>query len=214
MHGAIFRSKLSLAQTSKAILATMAAQLDAFDSHFGNKGSKPEGTGLSTSEAQKLASLGYVGLQRSSSNVNPAVNGTDPKDTIARANEVLKAMLNISEGKPERAVPALQQVLVGQTDMYLAQYGMGIALAHQQQYAQAVEHLHKAIELQPDLGWAHYEMGASLLKTGDFKTAAVHLELASARLSKFREVHLLLAQSYDQLGKSKEAQVERNKASQ
>src|SRR6266567_3547722 len=191
-----------------------ADQLDAFDSHFGNKGSKPEGTGLSTSEAQKLASLGYVGLQRSSSNVNPAVNGTDPKDTIARANEVLKAMLNISEGKPERAVPALQQVLVGQTDMYLAQYGLGIALAHQQQYAQAVEHLHKAIELQPDLGWAHYEMGASLLKTGDFKTAAVHLELASARLSKFREVHLLLAQSYDQLGKSKEAQVERNKASQ
>src|SRR5207249_2392367 len=89
----------NLAQTSKAILATMAAQLDAFDSHFGNKGSKPEGTGLSTSEAQKLASLGYVGLQRSSSNVNPAVNGTDPKDSIALANEVLKAMLNISEGK-------------------------------------------------------------------------------------------------------------------
>jgi arylsulfatase A-like enzyme/Tfp pilus assembly protein PilF len=204
----------NLAQTSKAILATMAAQLDAFDSHFGNKGSKPEGTGLSTSEAQKLGSLGYVGLQRSSSNVNPAVNGTDPKDTIARANEVLKAMLNISEGKPERAVPALQHVLAGQTNMYLAQYGLGVALAHQQQYPQAVEHLHKAIELQPDSGWAHYEMGASLLKTGDFKTAAVHLELASARLPKFREVHLLLAQSYEQLGKSKEAQVERNKASQ
>src|SRR6266516_4566263 len=175
---------------------------------------KPELTELSMSEAQKLASLGYVGLQRSSSNANPAVNGTDPKDTIARANEVLKALLNLSEGKPKKALPALQQVLAGQTDMYLAQYGLGIALAHQQQYAQAVEHLHKAIELQPDSGWAHYEMGASLLKTGDFKTAAVHLELASARLSKFREVHLLLAQSYEQLGKSKEAQLERNKASQ
>src|SRR2546426_12002506 len=104
-----------------------------------------------------LAALGYVGWQGSSSNANPAVNGTDPKDTIARANEVLKALLNLSEGKPERAVPALQQVLVGQTDMYLAQYGLGIALAHQQQYAQAVEHFHKAIELQPDSGWAHYE---------------------------------------------------------
>jgi len=204
----------NLAQTSKAILATMATQLEAFDSHFGNRASQPEASGLSSSEAQKLASLGYVGLQRSSSNVNPAVNGTDPKDTIARANEVLKALLNLSEGKPERAVPALQQVLVGQTDMYLAQYGLGIALAHQQQYAQAVEHLHKAIELQPDSGWAHYEMGASLLKTGDFKTAAVHLELASARLPKFREVHLILAQSYEHLGKSKEAQVERKKASQ
>jgi len=204
----------NLAQTSKAIVATLASQLEAFDSHFNNKSSKPEAAGLSSSEAQKLASLGYVGLQKSSSNASPAVNGTDPKDSIALANEVLKALLNLSDGKPERAVPALQQVLAGQANMYLAQYGLGVALAHQQQYAQAVEHLHKAIELQPDSGWAHYEMGASLLKTGDFKTAAVHLELASARLPKFREVHLLLAQSYEQLGKSKEAQLERNKASQ
>src|SRR5207237_7944854 len=128
-----------LAQTSKAIVSTLASRLDAVDGHFGNRGSQPEAAGLSSSEAQKLASLGYVGLQRSSSNANPAVNGTDPKDTIARANEVLKALLNLSEGKPERAVPALQQVLVGQTDMYLAQYGLGIALAHQQQYDQAVE---------------------------------------------------------------------------
>jgi arylsulfatase A-like enzyme len=204
----------NLAQTSKAILATLASQLEAFDSHFDGRGSQAETSGLSSSEAQKLASLGYVGLQKSSSNANPAVNGTDPKDTIALANEVLKALLNLSEGKPERAVPALQQVLAGQANMYLAQYGLGVALAQQRQYAKAVEHLHKAIELQPDSAWAHYEMAASLIKIGDFETAAVHLELASARLPKFREVHLLLAQSYEQLGKSKEAQVERKKASQ
>src|SRR5206468_11973221 len=58
----------NLAQTSKAIVATLASQLEAFDSHFNNKSSKPETSGLSSSEAQKLASLGYVGLQRSSSN--------------------------------------------------------------------------------------------------------------------------------------------------
>src|SRR5436309_9253721 len=177
----------NLAQTSKAIVATLASQLEAFDSHFNNKSSKPEAAGLSSSEAQKLASLGYVGLQKSSSNASPAVNGTDPKDSIARANEVLKALLILSQGKPERAAPTLQQLLAGQANMYLAQYGLGVALAHQQQYAQAVEHLHKAIELQPDSGWAHYEMGASLLKIGDFKTAAVHLELASARLPKLRD---------------------------
>jgi arylsulfatase A-like enzyme/Tfp pilus assembly protein PilF len=204
----------NLAQTSKAILATLASQLEAFDSHFGGRGSQAETSGLSSSEAQKLASLGYVGLQKSSSNADPAVNGTDPKDTIALANEVLKALLNLSEGKPERTVPALQQVLAGQTNIYLAQYLLGVALAQRQEYTQAIEHLHEAIELQPDSGWAHYEMGASLLKIRDFKTAAVHLELASARLPKFREVHLLLAQSYEQLGKSKEAQVERKKASQ
>src|SRR5207244_5222315 len=79
----------NLAQTSKAIVATLASQLEAFDSHFNNKSSKPEAAGLSLSEAQTLDLVGYVGLQRSSSNVNPAVNGTDPKDNIARANEVL-----------------------------------------------------------------------------------------------------------------------------
>src|SRR5207244_13588493 len=58
----------NLAQTSKAIVATLASQLEAFDSHFGNRGSQPEAAGLSSSEAQKLASLGYGGLQRFSSN--------------------------------------------------------------------------------------------------------------------------------------------------
>src|SRR5437667_5849258 len=130
-------------------------------------------------------------MKRSSSNVNPAVNGTDPQDNIARANEVLKAMLNISDGKPERAVPALQQVLAGQANMYLAQYGLGVALAQQRQYAKAVEHLHKAIELQPDSGWAHYEMGASLLKTGDFKTAAVHLSGDPRQAGTAYEVNVL-----------------------
>src|SRR5207237_5754777 len=113
-----------LAQTSKAIVSTLASRLDAVDGHFGNRGSQPEAAGLSVSEAQKLASLGYVGLQKSSSNASPAVNGTDPKDSIARANEVLKALLILSQGKPERAAPTLQQLLAGQANMYLAQYGL------------------------------------------------------------------------------------------
>ncbi|PYX08133.1 MAG: hypothetical protein DMG88_11695 [Acidobacteria bacterium] len=207
-------AKRNLAQTSKAILATLASQLESFDSHFGRQGSKPETAGLSSTEVQKLASLGYVGLQKTPSGASPAVSGTDSKDTIARANEILKALLNVSEGRPERAVPALQQVLAAQANMYLAQYGLGVALAQQGQYAQAVEHLHKAIELQPDSAWAHYEMGASLVRIGDFKTAAIHLELASARLPKFRDARLLLAESYERLGKSKEAQIEQKKISQ
>jgi len=202
----------SLAETSQATLATMAAQLEAFDRHFGNQGGKSATKGLSSSEVQKLASLGYVGLQKSPSSANPAAAGTNPKDVIAQANEILKALLNLSEGKLEKALPTLQQAAKG--DTYLAQYGLGVGLAQQQQYRQAIEHLHKAIELQPNSPWAHYEMGKSLLKTGDFKTAAVHLDLATARLPKFRDAHLLLAESYEHLGRTKEAQAERNKVSQ
>jgi predicted Zn-dependent protease len=88
---------------------------------------------------------------------------------------------------------------------------MGALLAQRQQYKPAIEALHKAIELQPNSGWAHFAMGVCLVKTGDFKTAAVHLELATARLPEFSTVHRYLAESYEKLGKTKEAQAERAK---
>lgn len=203
----------NLAQISKATLETIAGQLETFRSHFQSQGGKSSGTGLTSSEIQKLASLGYVGLQKSASETGPAATGTDPKDTIAIANQVLNAMGKLSAGKPQLAATALQQAVAAQPNAYLAHYGLGVALAQQQQYPRAVERLHKAIELQPTSVWAHYEMGASLIKTGDFKTAAVHLELVGDRLPKFREAHLLLAQSYERLGLTKQAQAERDKAS-
>ena len=200
----------NLAQTSKATLDTMAAQLAAFSSHFGVAGNP---TALSSSEMQKLASLGYVGMQKSSVPVSAAA-GMDPKDQIATANQVNGAMSNLMVVKVETALPVLQRATASQPGAYLAHYGLGLALMQQQKYPTAIEHLHQAIELQPDSAWAHYEMGACLVKTGDFKTAAVHLELASARLPQFREVHLLLAQCYEHLGQSKAAQVEIDKAAQ
>jgi tetratricopeptide (TPR) repeat protein len=202
----------NLAQTSKATLAALAAQLEAFDSHFGDLRGKSATEGLSSSEMQKLASLGYVGLQKTASASNAAVTGTDPKDEIATANRVLNALASISEGKPDRAIAVLEQAVAAAPNMYLAQYVLGAALAEKQRYAQAIEHLHKAIELRPGSARAQYEMGASLVKTGDFKTAAAHLELAVVRLPEFREAHLLLAQCYDHLGQTKQAQVEKQKA--
>ena len=58
---------------------------------------------------QKLASLGYVGIQKS--NTASAPLGIDPKDSIATANKVESALQAIDDGKPEKALPILQQVL-------------------------------------------------------------------------------------------------------
>ena len=69
----------NLAQSSSAVLQTLAAQLKAFDDHLGNEAGKSGGSTLTSSEVQKLASLGYVGLQKSTSGVDAAVSGTDPK---------------------------------------------------------------------------------------------------------------------------------------
>jgi arylsulfatase A-like enzyme/Tfp pilus assembly protein PilF len=204
----------NLAQRTKATLETMASQLQALDSYLGNEPGKSTGSGLTSSEMQKLASLGYVGLQKSDAGVNAATEGADPKDVIAAINKTLAALLELDDGRPEKAIPGLRQVIAAQPGAYLAQYAMGTALTQQQQYAEAIGYLHKAIELQPDSAWAHYEMGLNLMKSGDFKTSAVHLEIASGRLPGFSALHSMLAEVYEHLGRSPEAAQERNKASQ
>jgi len=206
-------AKRNLAQNSKATLETIAAQLDAFDRRFSGSGAAADGSQLTSSEMQKLASLGYVGLQKSGSPTSTAVSGIDPKDGIATANKILLAQRLLNDGMPEKAVAALQPLMAAAASkMYLAQYVMGASLAQQGQYPQAIERLRSAIELQPDSAWAHYQMGSSLLHSGDYKTAIVHLEIASSRLPDFAAAHSLLAQAYDRLGRSDDAKRERARA--
>jgi len=200
----------NLAQTSKATLDTIAGQLEAFDRRFsGNVSGGPE---LTSSEMQKLASLGYVGLQKSAVSAGGAATGMDPKDSIATANKVLSALALLNDGKPEKAIAFVQPLLTANPKMYLAQFVMGASLARQHQYPQAIEYLRRAIELQPDSTWAHLEMGSTLLTTGDYKTAVIHLEIASSRLPEFAEAHLLLAQAYEHLGRTDDTKRERQKS--
>ena len=204
----------NLAETAKATLETMAAQLQNLDSHLGNESGKSTGSGLTSSEMQKLASLGYVGLQKSGTGVNAATEGTDPKDAITAINKTLAAVLELEDGKPEKGIPLLRQVVASRPNSYLTQYEMGNALIQQQQYAEAIGYLHKAIELQPESAWAHYAMGLSLRKTGDYKTSAVHLEIASGRLPGFSVLHSILADVYEHLGRTSDAARERSRVSQ
>jgi len=203
----------NLAQSSKATLDTMAAQLDSFDRHSSGEIGKSSAE-LSSSEMQKLASLGYIGLQKSSG-AAASVTGTDPKDKIATANKVIEATLARDQSKPDlaiaRAIAALDPVVSADPNLYLAQYTLGTVLARKAQYAEAAKHLHKAIELQPDSAWANYEIGATLVKTGDFKTAIVHLEIATGRLPAFAPAHLSLAEAYEHVGRTEDAKRERSK---
>ena len=201
----------NLAQSSKATLDTMAGQLESFSRRMSGEGGKASNATLSSSEMQKLASLGYVGLQKSGGS-STAVTGTDPKDKIATADKIAEATLALEQGKADRATATLMPLTSAEPGIFLAEYTLGAALAQKGEYAEAVKHLHKAIELQPDSGWAHYRMGASLLKTGDYKTASVHLEIAAGRLPAFAPAHLALAEVYDHLGRLDDAKKARGKA--
>ncbi|MGA7631787.1 MAG: sulfatase-like hydrolase/transferase [Terriglobales bacterium] len=204
----------NLAQSSKATLDTMAAQLDSFSRHFGGDVAKASAE-LSSSEMQKLASLGYIGMQKSSSSA-VAVAGIDPKDKIAIANKVIEAASASDQSKADianaRAIAAITAVVASDPHLYLAQYTLGADLARKGQYADAAKHLHTAIELQPDSAWAHYEIGATLLKTGEYKTAIVHLEIAAERLPAFAPAHQALAEAYDHTGRPEDAKRDRPKA--
>jgi superkiller protein 3 len=159
---------------------------------------------------QKLASLGYVGLQKSSTST-AAVTGTDPIDKIGIANRVIESAGG-EQSKPDHTIAALEPVVSADPSLYLAQFSLGTALARKARYAEATKHLHKAVELQPDSAWAHFEIGACLVKTGDFKTAIVHLEIAAGRLPAFAPAHLALAEAYDHTGRNEDAKRERSKA--
>ena len=177
----------NLAQTSKATLDTMASQLAAFDQRFSGSGNQQ--TQLTSTEMQKLASLGYVGIQKPAA-ANVVVSGLDPKEAISVINKVSTAMALLEEGKPDKSQATLEGFISAASSVYLAQYVLGVALAQQQKYPQAIQYLHRAIELQPDSAWAHYQMGDALLKSNDYKTAAVHLEIATERLPGFASAHI------------------------
>jgi len=200
----------NLAGTSRAVLDAMAGQLEAFDGRF--RAGKAVAA-LSSSEMQKLASLGYVGLQKQTA-ASASSSGLDPKDRIATANKLEAALRDLEAGLTEKALAASDPIAAKQPDLYLAQYISGVSNLRKQQYGRAGQYLHRAIELYPDSPWAHYYMGENLLRTGDFKTAAVHLEIACGRLPDFAPGHASLAQAYERTGRSADAGRERARAAQ
>ena len=202
----------NLAEASKATRDTIAAQLSVFNNKL-QKSGKTEASGLTSTEVEKLASLGYVGLERSASKTDAQVSGTDPKDAIANANRVLGAMLAFYRGELDKAIAELRGVVAVQPKLFLAQYGLGMALVEKDQYTEARDHLHAAIALHPDSGWAQYLMGVCLIKAGDFKTAVVHLEIASRQMPSLVGVHSALAEAYDRVGRKQDASRERSKVS-
>src|SRR5208283_4159318 len=101
---------------------TMASQLQALDSRLGD--GTPAASALTSSEMQKLASLGYVGLQNSGNGMNgaAAAAGTDPNRVIAAINRTMEALADLDDGNADGAVRALRPVLASQPNFYLAQY--------------------------------------------------------------------------------------------
>jgi choline-sulfatase len=204
----------NIAENRRAVFDTLAAQLGNFDRRLASGASAGLSSGLSSSELQKLSSLGYVGLQRSVAHDASAPAGSDPKDEIAVANRVLSAMAALRGGKPAQALPVLERVVATPPAIYLALYGLGLAHIAKKEYARAIEPLHQAIALRPDSALAHYAMGIAAFHSEDWNTAATHLEIVVARLPESAQAHEILGEAYSHLGRKSEAARETSKAAQ
>jgi arylsulfatase A-like enzyme/Tfp pilus assembly protein PilF len=182
----------NVAGNFKGTLDTLAGQVEGFDRRVA--GDASASAKLSSSEIQKLASLGYVGLNQQATG-SATIAGTDPKDKIGLANTVHKALAAIEDGKPQAAIPALQAVVTQDANLYLAQYALGVGYLQQAKYPQSIEHLRKAIQLMPESSWANFQMGVAMLKSGNGKTAVTHFEIALSRNPKWTEASAYLAQA-------------------
>ena len=197
--------KHNLSQTSKAVSATLAAQLNDFRSRTAV--ALTEMPGLDPEQVKKLEALGYVASDVKTPASN-ATSGLDPKPRIEVANLLHDSMLANEDGRYEDAVPKLERVLAQQPEMAVAQMQYGIAQARLKNFAKALEPLQKAVKLLPDSGMGHYELGLALYETGDWKSAAPQFEAAVTRAPRWADAHFSLAAVYARIDRVPEAMTE------
>jgi arylsulfatase A-like enzyme/Flp pilus assembly protein TadD len=198
----------NLASSRSRVVDGMAAELEQFliaDGTAGNRGAAgtTDATRPDPALAERLAALGYV------SGTNPASRpGIDPKDRIAVANTLHRAVVAVEDGAFQKAAPLLEEVVASEPDIPLAQFQLGMTRARLKQYARAIPHLTKAVALNPDQLFGRYELGVALYETGDLQNAAKHLAIVAARMPAWADARYSLGSVYARIDRVADAQAE------
>jgi choline-sulfatase len=198
--------KQDLAAERPAVVERIATRMQEFRQKTGgaaDAGAKP--AAVDPALAERLAALGYASGASAST---PVGIGIDPKDKVQVANTLHDAIVSVENGNFAAAEPLLERVVATDSQIYMAQFQLGLVRCRQKQFARALGPLRKAIELQPDTPMAHYEMGLALYETGDLKTAAGHFEIVVARQPKFADARFSLGSIYARIDRLPEALAE------
>lgn len=196
----------NLANESKAVADTLAAQLDEFRRKTSQtlvELAKPD-----PQQTQKLAALGYVASEASAVHDEKLLTGADPKSKIEISNLLHDAMFDVEDARYEEAIPLLKRVLEDAPEMPVANMQYGMAQARLRNYAEALGPLQKAVKLVPDNGMGHYELGLALFETGDWKAAAPEFEAAVAKAPRWTDAHFSLAAVYARIDRVPDAMKE------
>ena len=177
------------------------AALEQFVRTAATGGTRSDAGTVDPDLAQRLASLGYV----SGSGGSRPVSGIDPKDRIATANELHRAVMLVEDGAFQQAVPLLERVIAREPGIHIAQMNLGVARARLRQYKAALPPLRKAVELQPDIMLARYEFGVALYETGDLPGAAAEFEAVAGRMPRWADVRYSLGSVYARINRVPDA---------
>lgn len=195
----------NLADARGRVVQGLMRELEDFNARMGGDGTtnvkKPS---IDPDLARRLAALGYVSGSDSGS-VSSASSGIDPKDRIAIANTLHKAVIAVEDGAFAKAIPMLERVTASEPNIPLAQLQLGVAYARQRQYARAVPTLKKAVALQPTDMFAHYELAVGMYETGDLRGAAREFELVAAQMPRWADARFSLGSVYARIDRVPDA---------
>ncbi len=191
----------NLAERRDRVASGIDAELEQFVRRAAGVTPPQRQAGVDPAVAERLAALGYV----SGSGSSARATGVDPKDRIAIANALHKAVVLVENGAFQQAIPLLERVTVTDPGIQMAQLQLGVAMARQRQYAAALGPLRKAVELQPDGAVARYELGVALYETGDLRASATEFEIVAGRMPKWADARYSLGSVYARINRAPDA---------
>lgn len=197
----------NLAADSPAVTETMKALLDSFRSKTANSSPLPKSV-LDAQQAKKLNALGYVASGQDEVIQASDQARRDPKDMIEVANRVTEALRDMSQGRYQEALPALQYALAQEPDSSAINRMFAEACLHLHDYKNVVSALRKALQLGSDTVAVHYQLGLALFALEEWKGAETEFAAAAAKAPHWPDAHYWLGSAYSRMKRYPEAERE------
>lgn len=126
----------------------------------------------------------------------------DPKLTAAMA---ALGRLALHENRDERAISYLERALAANPQDAESVYQLGVLYDRTGRTAEGRKRLERALQLRSGYADPHYQLARIDFRVKDYPAALRHLEAAAAILPKQEAIRLLLARTYQALGRKADA---------
>ena len=199
----------NLAPTAKAIASTLDAQLRDFWKK--TSATQAEPVNLDPTQADSLHALGYMATESATPKSNDRQSLVNPADKVEAVNRLQDALFDIEEGRYQEGL-AKARVVFRDPDAVNAYLEFGIALAHHEQYKEALPLLRTAAKKLPDSVVAQYELAKVLVNTGQWRAALPQMQAASTLKPDSARLHFFVAAVDGHLNQVPEAIAEYEKA--